>query len=66
MKKVKMQKSPSKFHHFSFQFSKFKFYHFNLLSFIYPQLSPSLTVCKSLQLSTQKIPFKFWIFANIF
>ena len=54
-----MQKSPSKFHHFSFQFSKFKFYHFNLLSFIYPQLSPSLTVCKSLQLSTQKIPFKF-------
>ena len=43
--KAKMQNSPSKFHHFSFQSSKFKFCHFNLLNFIHPQLSPPLTIC---------------------
>ena len=41
--KAKIQNSLSKFHHFSLQFSKYAFCHFNLLNFNFPQFSPPLT-----------------------
>ena len=40
---AKMQNSPSKFHNFSFQSSKFVFCHFSPLSFDSPQFSLPLT-----------------------
>ena len=43
-KMTKMQNSPSKFHYFSFQSSKFGFCHFNNLSFFFSQVSLLLTI----------------------
>ena len=47
----KTQNSPSKFHHFLFQPSKFDFCHFYPLSFIFSQLSHPLTMRSLLLLS---------------
>lgn len=51
--KAKMQNSPSKFHHFSFQSSKFAFCHFSPLSFELSQFSLLLTHHPYLPLTTQ-------------
>ena len=40
--KAKMQNSPSKYNSFSFQYSKFGFWHFSPLNLIHFKLSPPL------------------------
>ena len=64
-KQVKMQNPPSKFHHFSFQSSKFRFCHFSSLSFIHFQLSPQLTIHQLLPLShTDNTVFSLYLIFN--
>ena len=53
--KLTMQNSPSKFHNFSFQSSKFAFCHFSPLSFNSPQFSILLIFHPYLPLSCPKM-----------